>query len=298
MQTDAEGDWFWQISVTSDTSDASYIATWERDEGIWPNPDEAMVAATARAQCRSDVLRPYLDRFTTFAEFSAPPTTVTPDLDGDGSEWGTDDETAVAAYALCQEKSGWDWTRTVSTATDLPNQKVINISREQMGPGSHTLFIVGLDYPDDFEYSKTWPDGGWSGYGCLPTFTVEEMTVAVAYPSSASSVLPGPVVGKNTAFDASIFSGLALPGVSPAPNASTVQMSDLTIAPPVVPLLITIALTLVFAILIALPSALLESTIENNESRIGAFLKKILPPRRTAPRAIATARITASESDM
>lgn len=293
MQTDAEGDWFWQVSVTS--GDTDYIATWGRAEGIWPNAEVAMAAATAATQCSSDVRRAYLDRFTTYAEFSAAPSTqVTIGADGTRSTWTTDDATTVTAFALCYAQAGWDWTRTVSTATDIPNQKVVNISSEQMGPGSHTLFIVGLDYPDDYECSKTWPEGNWSGYGCLPTFTVDEMTVAVAYPGSTESVLPGPVVGKNTAFDASIFSGLALTGLPPAADVGTVQASDLTIVPPIVPLLITIALTLIFAILIALPSALLESTIANNESRIGAFFKRILPPRHTAPRATA---VTPSGSD-
>ncbi|WP_146069470.1 hypothetical protein [Cryobacterium sp. Y11] len=293
MQTDADGNWFWQVTVTSDSA---YIATWEREEGIWPNADVAMQAGTALAQCRSDGKRAYLDRFTTYAEFAAAPNTqIEGGVEGASATWTSDDPAFLAAHAVCNEQSEWDWTQNVSTATGAPNQKVIAISSDQMGPGSHTLFIASMEYPDSQECSITWPDGGLGSYGCLPTFIVEEMTVAVAYPDSTASVLPGPLVGNNTAFDASIFSDLALTGQSPEADAGPLQASDLTITPPIGPLLITVALTLIFAILIALPSALLEATIENNESRIGAFLKKILPPRRrTAPRAKA---VTASGID-
>ena len=98
MQTDAEGDWFWQVSVTS--GDTDYIATWGRAEGIWPNAEVAMAAATAATQCSSDTLRAYLDRFTTYAEFSAAPSTqLTTGADGTRATWTTDDATTVTVSA-------------------------------------------------------------------------------------------------------------------------------------------------------------------------------------------------------
>jgi hypothetical protein len=169
-----------------------------------------------------------------------------------------------------------------SATTDQPGQAIINIPADQMGPGTHDLFVADVQYPDSDSAAGgcgyEWPTGGWAGYGCLPTFTSEEMTVAVAYPATQNTVLAAPEVEESSAFDSTVFSGLPVMadgGVASTPSGS--------ILPPVGPLLITIALTLVFAILIALPSALLESTVEGNESRISGFLRRLLPVRRSAP---------------
>ncbi|WP_206750367.1 hypothetical protein, partial [Cryobacterium sp. TMT4-10] len=236
--------------------------------------------------------RAYLEKFTSYADFAASPTTqLTPGADT-RYQWATSDATTLAAFKLCHKQSEWQWTQTQSSATGTPNQAIVNISAEQMGPGTHDLFVVGVSYPDDQACSVTWPDSGsWSGYGCPPEFTVDEMTVAVGYSASTGSVLPGPSLDKGSAYDASVFSDLPLT----AGDGTRESAANL---PSVGPVLITIALTLIFAILIALPSALLESTFESNESRIGDFLRKFLPGRRRpAPRVAAATRDKNSESD-
>jgi hypothetical protein len=177
MQMDASGGLFWQVKVTSDTA---YIATWERSAGIWHSAEEAKAALTSYAQCASVAKHAYLDRFTSYADFAASPTTqLTPGADT-RYQWATSDETTLAAFKLCQKQSEWQWDQTQSSATGTPNQAMINISAGQMGPGTHDLFVVGVSYPDDQACSVKWPDSGaWSGYGCPPEFTVDEMTVVV-----------------------------------------------------------------------------------------------------------------------
>jgi hypothetical protein len=291
MQVDVDGAEFWEVPITYDSG---YIATWERAEGTWPDAQTAMDAVTANATCRNDSRLAYLNLFTTYEEYSTSPTTqITPDADGDGHTWNTTDPTKLAADAACDAVNEWSTEQTTSTETDDPGHWVIRISADQMGPGTHNLFMVNLEYPESRTCSKDWPGGeAWSGYGCVPTFTVEEMTVAVAYPASTATVLAGPDVEKTSAFDNTVFSGL--PVMADGGVASTPAGS---ILPPVGPLLITIALTLVFAILIALPSALLESTLESNESRIGGFLRRLLPRRGAAAPTTSSTTATPGSED-
>jgi hypothetical protein len=265
VKVDSDGIATWDINFTADSA---YIATWERTEGVWKSADEASAYVTALAQCQFDARAAYLQKFTTGEEFRTSPTTQITEK-GSDYIWNTDDPETVEKFSRCNS-SEWSTDQvTVEFTDEESGAAVAHIPLDLMGPGNHELFLTTITYPEPSASacSVSWPgEGGyWTGYGCPPEFETQLISVAVPYAPSKNFELTGPIVSSNSPYDQTVFS-----------NLPPVGLSERDAVPPV---LLTIAVTLILAILIALPTALLESTLDENQSRVAAFVRRLLPGR-------------------
>jgi hypothetical protein len=250
--------------------DSAYSATWERSEGVWESAEEASAFVTALAQCRGDAKADYIKGFSSLEEFRNSPTTQITESDGDSSyTWNTDDPATVEKYGKC-DSSDWSTSQLAVEFTDEESgAAVAHIPFDLIGPGNHELFLTKITYPDASASacSVIWPgdEQDWTGYGCLPEFETQVISVAVPYAPSKDFELAGPIVSAGSPFEQTVFSNLPPVGVSETD--------------PVPPVLLTIASTLILAILIALPTALLESTLDENQSRVATFVRGLFPGR-------------------
>ena len=187
-------------------------------------------------------------------------------------------------WADCATKSGVDYQQVVSRPTESGME--FDIPADLLGPGSHELFIIGLQYPEQARGNAlcaqaTFEDG-WAFGGCRSTPSPAKVfTVTVPYPPAHGTVLPAVDVAEGDMFDSTVFSNLSEAPVTEIVEGEAETFSQVGL---------TIIIALVLAILIALPTELVESTISQNHSRLAAFTRKLYPVRGQGSRRSAAAQ--------
>lgn len=262
------GSYAWRL--IADVKADEYVASWTRTEGTWSSVDEALAAVRKRDECSYSTARTLLAGFNTYKEFHARD-------EEPGEGWTTAESTA--AFAACATKYGIGYKQVESNPAGSSLE--VDIPIGLLGPGSHQLFIVALEYPEERRGNplcaqKAFPDNGWAYGGCRSTpSNAKIFSVTVPYAPVEGTVLPAADVEKGTAFDSTVFSKL-----SEAPVTGIVEGEAETLTRAG----LTTIVALVLAILIALPTELVESTISKNHSRLAGYTRRLLPVRSRGSR--------------
>lgn len=274
LQQKPGGGYSWR--VTSDVDADQYVASWTRAEGTWSSVDEALAAVREGDECRNSVAQTMLNGFASYADFQAQ------DENPDPEVWVT--AAFQKKFAACAAKSGVDYQRVVSQPTESGLE--IEVPFDLLGPGTHELFIVALQYPEKARGNPlcaqaSFPDG-WAFGGCRSTPSAARMfSVTVPYPAAEGTVLPAVAIEKGAAFDSTVFSYLPKAPVAGITEGQPETLSKVGL---------TTIVALVLAILIALPTELLESTISKNHTRVAVFTRKLLPAQGRGHRGRAMAQ--------
>ncbi|MGY4856868.1 hypothetical protein [Cryobacterium sp. AP23] len=258
--------WFWQVTLDAE---AGYIASWERESGLWSSADEAQAALEVSGDCYLSLFNESLAPYGSKAESDQHNESTDPE-----SSWST--QAFVDASAACTP----DWSSSQVTMSNAESGDiVVNIPLSLIGPGTHQLFTLGLERTYSYDRLGECPTVGWEdGYWewCeIPVYTFSSspdyFTVTVPFPPATGSVLPGPDVEEGSAFDQTVFS--TLPDGTASSSASDSKSVAIHVG-------LTVALALVLAILIALPTELLNSVMSENGSKIDRFLRWLFPNGR------------------
>ncbi|MFJ5693919.1 hypothetical protein ACIP9X_08705 [Arthrobacter sp. NPDC093125] len=267
LNKDADGSYSWGVSFEAPKGQM-YIASWARSHGLWSSPAEAEAALHRLGDCQMAVKKAWVGKWNSYAEVKAHDTAPEPD------KWATPE--IDKSLAACFAASGLGSEQVRESPTDTGGR--IDIPLDLLGPGTHALFVIGVENPEGTSQGQpgcaevTYADGSWANAGCqFLTSEPVTFTVTVPYPSVPDTVLPAADVAEGSAFRSTIFSQLP---ASPGFGGSGAQDDTFTRAG------LTVAVALVLAILIALPTELVENTISKNHSRIAAFTRKLLPARR------------------
>lgn len=249
--------------VTSNVEADQYVASWTRAEGTWSSVDEALAAVRERDECRNSLAQTMLNGFASYADFQAT------DENPDPEVWSN---VAFAKdFEACATKSGVDYQRVASKPTESGLE--IEVPVDVVGPGTHELFIVALQYPEEPRGNPRCAQAafqdGWAFGGCLSTPSKTTVfSVTVPYPPAEDTVLPAVEIEKGAAFDSTVFSNLPAAPVTEILGGQAETLSKVGL---------TTIVALVLAILIALPTELLESTISKNHTRLAAFTRRLFP---------------------
>lgn len=260
-----DGSAYWEIEISADQD---YVASWERDTGLWKSPEEAIASITHASECASKATQAYAKSFRTHAMFEAAKHTNITDKTQTRFHWSTSDPKTTKAVEKCKSAAGWS-TDQIEIIPTQANKVVIRIPFDVLGPGLHEVFVAPIDYHLEGNCNRhTWSGGGYADSECPPILG-EVQRVSVIVPlAKVDSVVGGPVVESGSWFDSTVFSNL-----KPFDINAPIEKRDKFIQQ----CLAALFVGLILSVLIALPTALIDSTIENNDSRIVRRLRGIIP---------------------
>lgn len=273
IQTAEDGTQFWDVQIQGS---GNFVATWERRQGYWNSTGPGIQAANNKRDCQIQVTENYFRRFSSWEDWNSSPTTG---HNPDGTTWSiVGDPESDAAYAACNDASEYTAVQVKMTLNKETGIYTVQIPVTLLGSGTHNLFIQNLEMPDD-RYDPSLcrvinqAEFGWTGdlatAGCRYTpGAFERISVNVEYPmANAGHVIAGPEVSEKTWFDQGVYSDLKPANWDFFGNFK--KFSG--------PAVVTLGVTSVFAVLIALPTSLLESSLEANQSRVENMLKRLIP---------------------
>lgn len=157
-----------------------YIASWERKDGYWEDPDAAFAAVEAASTCRTTLLIQYAKEFDSYDDLLSSDDIV--ESEGGGWRWadGSDQQQALAK---CRTDSDWAWADTPSEDRE-DGTTAVRVPLTKIGPGTHEIFLLTLN--DNSCETHEWPDGSWITLGCSERGQVVTATVDVPQPPQAS----------------------------------------------------------------------------------------------------------------
>lgn len=272
IQTAEDGTQFWDLQIQGT---GNFISSWERKSGYWSSAATATEAANSRQRCFIAAKEAYVNRFDSYEAFIQAPTSRREDKGDDTFTWWIEGDAEIdAAFAACKDESEWSSDQVTWSKDEATGIWTVRIPVSLYGPGTHNLFIQNLNTPDDKYFdpqckSRIWDGSGRASMGCeYSRGYFERISVNVEYPmADAGHVIAGPKVSEKTWFDQGVYSDL-----QPI-NWDFFGNFQKFVGPAVA----TLGVTSVFAVLIALPTSLLESSLEANQSRVESMLKRLIP---------------------
>lgn len=272
IQTAEDGTQFWDVQIQGS---GTYITSWERKTGYWPSNSSAISEANALRTCQIAVKESYVNRFDTYEAFDQAPTSKHQAKDDGSLTWWIEGDSEVeAAFSACKDESEWSTEEVSQSKDDATGITTVRIPVGLFGPGTHNLFIQNLNTPEDRYFdplckSRVFDGGGQVSMGCQYfKGTFERISVNVEYPmADTGHVIAGPEVSEKTWFDQGVYSDLQPVNWDFFGNFEKFAG----------PAAVTLGVTSVFAVLIALPTSLLESSLEANQSRVENMLKRLIP---------------------
>lgn len=271
-----DGSAYWEIEVSADQD---YVASWERATGVWKSPEEAIASITHASECASKATHAYAKSFKTHAMFEAAKHTNITDKSRTTFRWSTSDPKTTKAVEKCKSASEWS-TDQIDIIPSQTDKRMIRIPFDVFGPGLHELFIAPIDYRLEGNCNRhTWSNGGYADSECPPVLGDVQRVAVIVPLAKVDSVVSGPVVESGSWFDSTVFSNLN-PIESSTPIDDREKFTQQCLA--------ALFVGLILSVLIALPTALIDSTIENNDGRIVRRLRGIILRRKAQSRATGT----------
>ncbi len=267
LQTASDGSQYWEITVRSDRT--WYLGSWDSNGRLYETVEQSAAAYTATQECIRDVARTFYPQFNSLDDALASPD-VQKSVLAPGEFYLN-----TAPARACSDRFGDTSPDAISVDSGTA---ILRIPYEMLGAGTYSLFIATVESSKDcLELGDVVLKDGESitGY-CSPAMQSEPTFFTVTVPNVTASdrVLPGPAVTDDSWFDQTVFSNLR---TIDKPEAGSLQASAQDSGDLLGAALVVATVTTVLAILIALPTALIESTIEGNRSRLARFFRGLLP---------------------
>lgn len=276
----SDGD-YWTVRIST-SNGGVYLASWSGTQGTWNSATEALDALNDLIHCYRDHRLSFYSMFSSREELKAHPSVAFNEGidESDGEPWFSwrpaDGSTLLSEMLACgQDPISKERVVTVTDpgSTNSAWTARIQIPTSVIGAGTHDIFFAPVTQTTDCA-TYTWPDNSFATGGCLYELDAvyTEIVAIRAEPSGhfpfVSPAEPG------TIRDPSVISASEPRVTDPA-----VIIDD--VAPRIV---VAVSIAAVLGILIALPTALLESTLETNQSRFARWLRRLFPtrPRATA----------------
>ncbi len=179
-------DAYWSIRIRSS---GGYVATWERDEGVWNSPQEALKQINEGLACSYAVTERLLDSVSSTDEYSRLPQVIRYENDDGGFSVAlAEDSAEYAEKKKCTEGRSWDWSATPSEETDEAGVGEVRVPVSVVGPGVHRMFLQQVEDGDLVKHE--YADGSWISYTPTRVAVGDPVWVTVAIPEPLSADFP------------------------------------------------------------------------------------------------------------
>lgn len=220
-------DAYWTIRIRND---GGYVATWERDEGLWKTPEGAVEKINKAKACSYAVVERLLDSASSADAYSRlPQVTRYENEDGGFSVAISEDSAERAEMDKCAEGRSWDWSATPSEPTDEPGVAEVRVPLSVVGPGVHRVFLQQVVDGDVVKHE--YPDGSWISYTPTTVAVGDPVWATIAVPAPHSAEFPYTAAGsKGNIAEPSILATAAAPFESGAESFTTEAGAGLILA--------------------------------------------------------------------